>query len=154
MSRYQMQLYGFLALSVVFMVVSVCMEFWPKPSPTSQLIVLGLVFFGLNSGPNLTTYILPAEIFPTCVRATCHGISAASGKIGAFLGTAAFPLVQRYYGMTAVYAACGASSASQEIMRLSDILRSGLAAALGVLVTYFLTPRQVLELETLDKEPL
>lgn len=59
---------------------------------------LMLRFFILNAGPNLTTYILPAEIFPTCVRASCHGISAASGKLGAFLGTAAFPLVQRYCG--------------------------------------------------------
>lgn len=53
--------------------------------------------------------------------------------------------------MTAVYAACGASSASQEIMRLSDILRSGLAAALGVLVTYFLTPRQAPWLQNADQ---
>lgn len=28
---------------------------------------------------------IPAEIFPTRFRATCHGISAASGKIGAII---------------------------------------------------------------------
>lgn len=33
-------------------------------------------------GPNATTYILPAELFPTRYRALCHGISAASGKLG------------------------------------------------------------------------
>eukprot|EP00438_Fugacium_kawagutii_P012900 Skav204574 [mRNA] locus=scaffold2218:222481:228735:- [translate_table: standard] len=76
---------------------------------TSTFAILGflagMLFFILNAGPNLTTYVLPAEIFPTCVRATCHGISAASGKLGAFLGTAAFPLVQRYCG--AMVAGCG-----------------------------------------------
>jgi hypothetical protein len=52
----------------------------------------------LNSGPNLTTYILSAECFPTCCRATCHGVSAGCGKLGACVGTAAFPLLQRYCG--------------------------------------------------------
>lgn len=31
------------------------------------------------------TFIIPAEIFPTTYRATCHGISAAMGKIGSIV---------------------------------------------------------------------
>jgi MFS transporter, PHS family, inorganic phosphate transporter len=31
------------------------------------------------------TFIIPAEIFPTCYRCTCHGISAASGKVGSII---------------------------------------------------------------------
>ena len=31
------------------------------------------------------TFIIPAEVFPTCYRATCHGISAAMGKIGSIV---------------------------------------------------------------------
>lgn len=31
------------------------------------------------------TFIIPAEIFPTCYRCTCHGISAAAGKLGSIL---------------------------------------------------------------------
>lgn len=31
------------------------------------------------------TFIIPAEIFPTCYRATCHGISAAMGKMGSIV---------------------------------------------------------------------
>ena len=30
---------------------------------------------------NATTWMLPGEVFPTEVRATCHGISAAAGKV-------------------------------------------------------------------------
>lgn len=41
-------------------------------------------------GPNTTTFIIPAEIYPTDVRATCHGISAAFGKAGAAVGAAGF----------------------------------------------------------------
>ena len=33
---------------------------------------------------------IPAEIYPTEARATCHGISAAFGKAGAAIGAAVF----------------------------------------------------------------
>ncbi|KAH1877360.1 hypothetical protein KXV65_004088 [Aspergillus fumigatus] len=42
-----------------------------------------LIFF--NFGPNTTTYMLPAELFPTRFRCTCHGIAAAFGKLGSVL---------------------------------------------------------------------
>jgi PHS family inorganic phosphate transporter-like MFS transporter len=29
--------------------------------------------------------MIPAEIFPTCYRCTCHGISAAAGKLGSLI---------------------------------------------------------------------
>ena len=41
-------------------------------------------FFG-QFGPNATTWLLPGEVFPTDIRATCHGISAATGKVGALV---------------------------------------------------------------------
>ena len=47
------------------------------------------VFFA-NFGPNATTFVVPAEIFPTSWRTTAHGISAACGKAGAILGTYGF----------------------------------------------------------------
>jgi len=34
-----------------------------------------------NFGPNTTTFVIPGEIFPAEVRATCHGLSAACGKL-------------------------------------------------------------------------
>lgn len=39
--------------------------------------------FGYNS----TTFLVAAEIFPASIRATCHGFSAAWGKLGALLPT-------------------------------------------------------------------
>ena len=33
------------------------------------------------------TFLIPAELFPTRYRASCHGISAASGKLGAVLAS-------------------------------------------------------------------
>jgi len=41
-----------------------------------------------NFGPNTTTFIVPGEVFPTRYRSTAHGISAASGKVGAIIAQA------------------------------------------------------------------
>lgn len=38
-----------------------------------------------TTGANTLTFIIPAEIFPTCYRCTCHGISAAAGKLGSII---------------------------------------------------------------------
>ena len=37
-----------------------------------------------------TTYLYPAEVFPTKFRATAHGMSAACGKAGAILSALLF----------------------------------------------------------------
>eukprot|EP00897_Mesotaenium_endlicherianum_P002717 jgi/Mesen1/2473/ME000158S01668 len=49
-----------------------------------------LTFFFANFGPNSTTFIIPAELFPARLRSTCHGISAAAGKAGAIVGAFGF----------------------------------------------------------------
>ena len=56
----------------------------------SNLHAITIVFYVLcqfvfNFGPNTLTFIIPAEIFPTRYRCTCHGISAASGKFGSII---------------------------------------------------------------------
>ena len=56
-------------------------------------LVYGLSFFFCNLGPNVTTFVIPSELFPTAIRASAHGISAASGKLGAALGTAVMPVL-------------------------------------------------------------
>jgi MFS transporter, PHS family, inorganic phosphate transporter len=55
------------------------------------LLVYGLSYFFTEFGPNVTTFVYPAEIFPVMVRTTAHGITAALGKVGAFIGAFAFP---------------------------------------------------------------
>lgn len=56
----------------------------------------------LNSGPNPTTFLLPVELFPTRVRATAHGLAAATGKAGAVLTAFAFGTVTQAIGIQGV----------------------------------------------------
>ncbi|KAH8884804.1 phosphate permease [Thozetella sp. PMI_491] len=80
--RKPLQLFGFLALTAIFCVLGFCYDSLNEAAMLT-LYVLAQLFF--NWGPNTTTFIVPGECFPTRYRSTGHGISAASGKIGAIL---------------------------------------------------------------------
>jgi PHS family inorganic phosphate transporter-like MFS transporter len=49
-----------------------------------------LANFFQNFGPNTTTFLIPGELFPTRYRSSCHGIAAASGKLGAIISQVVF----------------------------------------------------------------
>ena len=79
------QFWGFLVLFVLFIVTG---SAWTNllDSSRSRLMVLYVIsHIAFNLGPNVTTFIIPAEIFPTRYRCTCHGIAAASGKLGSWV---------------------------------------------------------------------
>lgn len=63
------------------------------------LFLYGLSYFFTEFGPNATTFIYPAEIFPVEARTTAHGIAAATGKVGAFIGVFPFPIFMHSYGL-------------------------------------------------------
>jgi PHS family inorganic phosphate transporter-like MFS transporter len=66
------------------------------------MVIFTLSQFTLNIGPNATTFLIPAEVFPTRVRGTAHGISAAAGKCGAVLTAFAFGSVEDAIGLSGV----------------------------------------------------
>jgi PHS family inorganic phosphate transporter-like MFS transporter len=46
----------------------------------------------------MTTFVMPSELGPVTVRPTGHGISAGSGKLGAFIRVVLFTLLQDALG--------------------------------------------------------
>lgn len=56
----------------------------------------------LNMGPDCTTWLIPVEVFPTYVRGTAHGVSAAAGKCGAILTSFAFGTVAERIGFPGI----------------------------------------------------
>ncbi|CAA7390777.1 unnamed protein product [Spirodela intermedia] len=89
--RFTIQIVGFFFMTVFMLALAVPYRHWAEPSHHIGFVVMyGLTFFFANFGPNSTTFIVPAEIFPARLRSTCHGISAASGKLGAIVGSFGF----------------------------------------------------------------
>jgi MFS transporter, PHS family, inorganic phosphate transporter len=87
--RRSIQTLGFAMMALMFLLLGII------PTATTvavQFVILyGISYFFTEFGPNTTTFIYPAEIFPVEVRTTGHGISAGAGKMGAFAGAFIFP---------------------------------------------------------------
>jgi MFS family permease len=63
------------------------------------LLVYGVSYFFTEFGPNMTTFVMPSELYPVSMRATGHGISAGIGKLGAFIGVFLFPVLNDNLGL-------------------------------------------------------
>nr|SMQ44834.1 High affinity phosphate transporter [Blastocladiella emersonii] len=109
MGRIKIQLMGFGILTAIFVVLTI---FYHQMKGTIWLVIaFTAANFFFNFGPNTTTFILPAEIFPTKYRSTCHGISAATGKAGAILAAFGFDQIKGKNGenmttVLAIFTAC------------------------------------------------
>ncbi|KAI4326021.1 hypothetical protein MLD38_031378 [Melastoma candidum] len=91
MGRFAIQLMGFFFMTVFMFALAFPYNHWThKDNRMGFVIMYSLTFFFANFGPNATTFVVPAEIFPARLRSTCHGISAASGKLGAMVGAFGF----------------------------------------------------------------
>ncbi|CAN6299244.1 unnamed protein product [Urochloa humidicola] len=89
--RFAIQLLGFFMMTVFMLGLAVPYHHWTTPGNHIGFVVMyAFTFFFANFGPNSTTFIVPAEIFPARLRSTCHGISAAAGKAGAIIGAFGF----------------------------------------------------------------
>nr|GMD62870.1 probable inorganic phosphate transporter 1-3 [Ipomoea batatas] len=89
--RFWIQLMGFFFMTVFMFALAIPYDHWrEKPHRIGFVIMYSLTFFFSNFGPNATTFVVPAEIFPARLRSTCHGISAAAGKAGAIVGAFGF----------------------------------------------------------------
>ncbi|CAK9187815.1 unnamed protein product [Ilex paraguariensis] len=89
--RFAIQLMGFFFMTVFMFALAIPYDHWThKDNRIGFVVMYSLTFFFANFGPNATTFIVPAEIFPARLRSTCHGISAATGKAGAIVGAFGF----------------------------------------------------------------
>jgi len=127
--RRSLQQYGLLITGSLF--VSCGFLYLQLSSAALVVLYLGSSFFG-QLGPNATTFLIPAEIFPTEMRTTAHGICAASGKVGALIAAIVFNYMDN---------------------DLDLFLLSGYASFVACLVTFCTIPETLgLDLYEIDKK--
>jgi MFS transporter, PHS family, inorganic phosphate transporter len=93
----KLQLIGFAMMALCFLIIGAVPGMTTMVAPF--LLVYGISYFFTEFGPNMTTFVLPSELYPVTMRATGHGISAGVGKLGAFIGVFLFPLLQTSLGL-------------------------------------------------------
>lgn len=126
----KLQKIGFLFSFLGLFIIS--MSFFVRNNTLNLIFgFLGFILFNffINFGPGITTYLLPAQLYPTEIRATGHGFAAGSAKIGAFLGTVFVPVIQLLLGVHIT------------------ILILSLTLMLGLMLSYWVSPTYSSEIE-------
>jgi len=132
--RRPLQLTGFAMMAVIYILMGTTYTTLQR-YPIVFVVLYGFSYLFANAGPNTTTFILPTESFPTVVRSTCHGFSAASGKLGAVVGS---------FLMNPIMAAIGVGQ---------TLVLCGALAILGFVLTYFFVPEtKDLDMNELDQQ--
>ncbi|PYH75859.1 MFS general substrate transporter [Aspergillus uvarum CBS 121591] len=86
--RKWMQMIGFLMCFVMFVVPAFHYDHYIQPENIHAFQAMYFLSSFFNQfGPNSITFLVAAEVFPTPIRASAHGISAACGKLGALLAS-------------------------------------------------------------------
>lgn len=85
--RKTIQSVGFAMMAILFGILAFNPGFAAASYLATFLLIYGMSYFFVEFGPNTTTFIYPPEVYPVSVRGLGTGISAAGGKIGAFIGT-------------------------------------------------------------------
>ena len=120
MGRKPIQILGFAMMAGSFLVMALIPGVEKLIFPF--LVIYGISYFFTEFGPNATTFVYPAEIFPVETRTTGHGIAAATGKVGGFVGVFTFPLLMAWHGL------------------LTAELAAAAASVLGLIVTLWMLP--------------
>ncbi|KAH0534006.1 hypothetical protein FGG08_007391 [Glutinoglossum americanum] len=80
----KMQIVGFMLDFVLFVIPAFHYKFYTKKAHIHDFQTMYFLSSFFNQfGPNAVTFLVAAEVFPTPIRATAHGFSAAIGKLGA-----------------------------------------------------------------------
>ncbi|KAI9504786.1 phosphate transporter [Coemansia spiralis] len=90
LGRKRIQLMGFAMLTILYIVLGFGYNKILDKSVPGFIVLFTLAQLFQNFGPNVTTFVIPGEVFPTRFRATAHGISAAAGKLGAIVAQGGF----------------------------------------------------------------
>jgi PHS family inorganic phosphate transporter-like MFS transporter len=93
----RLQWTGFAVMALCFFIIAAVPGMTTTVAPF--LLVYGVSYFFTEFGPNMTTFVMPSELYPVDMRATGHGISAGIGKLGAFIGVFLFPVLNSSLGL-------------------------------------------------------
>ncbi|XP_007018685.2 PREDICTED: probable inorganic phosphate transporter 1-9 [Theobroma cacao] len=129
--RVKIQMIGFFFMAMVYFAIGIPYKYyWSENIGVGFMALYALSFFFSNFGPNTTTFIVPAELFPAGFRSTCHGISGAVGKVGAIIGTVGFLWASQNQN----------SDGKPSPLRMTvALVFLGAVCLVGLAVTYFFT---------------
>ena len=101
LGRRYLQLIGFTGMAALFGILAL------EGTGINKFVLLALfaaIQIFVNAGPNTTTWIVAAELFPTRLRARGQGSATAFSRIGAASGAFFLPVINARTGLSAAFA--------------------------------------------------
>ncbi|TAQ83347.1 hypothetical protein B7494_g8329 [Chlorociboria aeruginascens] len=99
--RKMMMQVGFLLDFILFVVPAFHYNYYTSTTGIKAFQAMYFLSSFFNQfGPNSVTFLVAAEVFPTPIRASAHGFSAAVGKLGALFATVLYNYItsqQKFY---------------------------------------------------------
>jgi len=98
--RNRMMQLGFFMDFLMFVIPCFRYKYYSKDGIHALMAMYFLSSFFNQFGPNCVTFLIAAEVYPTSVRATAHGLSAATGKLGALVASVVYNYItiqQKFY---------------------------------------------------------
>ncbi len=114
--RRPIQLAGFTVMAASYAAIGLVPGILTRSALMQFMLLYGLSYFFIEFGPNVTTFILPTELFPVSVRGTGQGISAAAGKLGAFAGLILDPIIIEMFKESGFFIVLAALSAAGALL--------------------------------------
>jgi MFS family permease len=104
----RLQFIGFGVMAACFVLLGAVPSLTTSVAPF--IAIFGVSYLFTEFGPNMTTFVLPSEVFPVTMRTTGHGVAAGVGKLGAFVGVFLVPQLAAHIGLRGLlYVAAGAA---------------------------------------------
>jgi MFS family permease len=104
----RLQFIGFGVMAGCFVLLGAVPSLTTSVAPF--IAIFGVSYLFTEFGPNMTTFVLPSEVFPVNMRTTGHGVAAGVGKLGAFAGVFLVPQLADHIGLRGLlYVAGGAA---------------------------------------------
>ncbi|KAK4055359.1 hypothetical protein OIO90_003197 [Microbotryomycetes sp. JL221] len=96
--RRRMQQIGFAILFLLFLFPAIWFDQLQQAGANIKWFqfMYYLSSFFTQFGPNCTTFLVAAEVYPASIRATAHGFSAAMGKLGALAPTVLYNYIDNH----------------------------------------------------------
>lgn len=101
-----LQMLGFLVQGLSCLLIAASFTSLNHAYPKVLFGLYVVVYATLNFGSGITTFALPAALFPKEIRTTFNGLAAAMGKVGAVVSTFSFYLIAESAGFPALLGIC------------------------------------------------
>jgi MFS transporter, PHS family, inorganic phosphate transporter len=105
----RLQFIGFGVMAGCFVLLAAVPSLTTTVAPF--IAIFGVSYLFTEFGPNMTTFVLPSEVFPVNMRTTGHGVAAGIGKLGAFVGVFLVPQLAEHIGLRGLLYVAGGAAA-------------------------------------------